>query len=162
MDQNHLQGTVDVGIRYGLEYNGKIVSAIGLKKINKNEKYHENGFTLQRFANTNVTGAFKKLLSYFEKQHNPTSIKTFADLEIVDANNNIYLRNGFIKCNNIRPDYTYYNPSTKRREHKFGWRKNKFVKLGLDVTGRYERQLAMEYGLVRCYDSGKISYIKKY
>jgi len=161
MDENHLQGTTTAGIRFGLLHDNNIVAAMGFKEVAVNVSTIGKTAELVRFANINVTGAFTKLLKHFERTFDYEYIKSFADLEIVDKRSNVYSQNGFVLEDVIRPDYKYYNYRTGRREHKFGYRKSTFHKLGFDITNKTERELALEYGLLRCYDSGKIKYTKK-
>lgn len=161
MDENHMQGTTTAGIRLGLLYQGQLVSAMGFKDTASNVSSIGKTAELVRFANINVTGAFTKLLKHFERTFDYEYIKSFADLEIVDKRSNVYSKNGFSIEDVIRSDYKYYNYRTGRREHKFGYRKSTFQKLGFDITNKTEHELAIEYGLLRCYDSGKIKYTKK-
>lgn len=157
MSNNHMQGTVRCGIRYGLFLENDIVAAMGFTLAANNTKF-SGAYNLVRFANTNIVGAFGKILKNFISEYKPKSIRSYADLELVSEYNNVYIKNGFAESGRLGVDYTYFNPNTGRREHKFGWRKTKFKKLGIDITGKTEHQLAQEYGLLRCYDSGKICY----
>lgn len=161
MDDNHMQGATSASIRLGLVYQDKIVAAMGFKNVASNVTTVGKTAELVRFANVNVTGAFTKLLKYFERNFDYDYIKSFADLEIVDKRSNVYSKHGFVAEDVIEPDYRYYNYRTGQREHKFGYRKSTFQKLGFDITNKTERELALEYGLLRCYDSGKIKYTKK-
>lgn len=163
MNANHMQGTTKSKYRLGLFCDGDLVSAMGFREIASNvrEMYHTGkGIDLVRFANTNVTGAFTKLLSTFLKLHQYNYILSYADLEIVSPFKNVYSSNGFSVVKEIKEDYRYYNGKSKIREHKFNWRKDAFAKLGMDITGKTEFQLADDRGMLRCYDSGKILYIK--
>lgn len=159
LNNNHFLGGRNCKIRIGLMYSDNIVAVMGFNEIPKNEILY-GGYSLDRFSNTCITGAFGKILSYFEKTYSPNLIRTFADLEIVDKNNNVYSNNGFIEDAILDPDYKYYNRATKRREDKRKWRNNILTEYGAD--GEKEREMAANLGLIRCYDSGKIRYIKKY
>lgn len=161
MDEHHMQGSTSAGIRLGLVYDDKIVAAMGFKNVACNVTSVGKTAELVRFANINVTGAFTKLLKHFERNFDYDYIKSFADLEIVDKRSNVYSKHGFVAEDVIEPDYRYYNYRTGMREHKFGYRKSTFQKLGFDIDNKTERELALEYGLLRCYDSGKIKYTKK-
>lgn len=164
MNENHMQGTTTASIMIGLIYDEKLVSAIGFKNIASNiSKISDGtGIELVRFANVNVSGSFTKLLNYFEKTYSHYDyITSFADLEIVNQTSNVYNKNGFIECGRIPPDYKYFDKRTKKREHKFNYRKSFFQKIGFDISNKTESMLAEEYGLLTCYDSGKIKYIKK-
>lgn len=164
MDDNHMQGSTKCKYRIGLFKDGVLLSAMGFREVPKN---HDNlygdgyGIDLTRFANTTVTGAFTKLLKHFERQSGCNFVLSYADLEIVSPFKNVYSTNGFSVVKEIKQDYRYYNRKTNVREHKFNWRKQAFERLGISIDGKTEFQLADEYGLLRCYDSGKILYIKK-
>ena len=161
MNENHMQGEAIASIRLGLMHENKVVAAMGFRNIASNVSSVGKTAELVRFANINVTGAFTKLLKHFERTYDYDYIKSFADLEIVDMRSNVYSKHGFVVEDVIPPDYRYYNYRTGMREHKFGYRKSTFQKLGFDITDKTERELAIEYGLLRCYDSGKIKYTKK-
>ena len=109
-----------------------------------------------------MTGAFTKLLTFFERTYHYNFAISYADLEIVSPFKNVYSSNGFTAIKEIKEDYRYYYPKNKRREHKFKWRKNVFKSHGIDTTGKTEFVLANEFGLLRCYDSGKILYVKDF
>jgi hypothetical protein len=159
LDANHMQGKATSKIRYGLVRGNMILAVMGFSKRPSNTE--GVGYMLDRFANTNVTGAFGKLLAKFKAHYN-TDIYSFADLQIVDRTNNIYLKNGFEEVKVLAPDYKYYHSSrTKVRKHKFGFRKANFKKMGFDIEGKTESQLAKEANIDRCYDSGKILYVLK-
>lgn len=160
MNNNHMQGSTVASIRIGIDYEGQIVAAMGFKSIPSNTKFN-NGYDLCRFANKNVTGAFRKLFERFLKTHSPSHVISFGDLEIIDKRTNVYLKNGFVEDGTIPSDYRYYNYRSKKREHKFGYRKSNFAKMGYLVDGKTERELAKEHKMIRCYDSGKIRYLWK-
>lgn len=154
--KNHSLSGNNCSIRYGMFYNDGLVSVMGFKKTAKN--ISKVGYDLVRFSTLDVHGSFSKLLKHFRSLYPNDVIYSIADLEIVDKNNNVYLSNGFVYDYKIPVDYQYYNQKTKMRENKFKWRKKEFTKLGLDITNKTERELALEYKLLRCYDSGKIMY----
>jgi len=70
----------------------------------------------------------------------------------------VYINNGFEEEYEIPVDYMYLNKSNNIIDHKSLWKKESFRKLGIDIGGKTEKQLASEYGLLRCYDCGKIMY----
>lgn len=164
LDQWHMQGSHQTAsIRIGLMIQDELVSVMGFKPKPSNvNKYGPGvGYELVRFASIGARGAFSKLLKWFERERNPDFIYSFADLEIVNDINNVYIKQGFEYHSSLNPDYSYYNKTTGMREHKFNWRKQKFQSLGLDIEGKTEQQLSVEYGLRRCWDSGKVCYIKR-
>ena len=159
LDDNHLLSGRKCSIRYGLVHEGEVKAVMGFNKIPSNEQY-AGGYSLDRFANTNINGAFGKLLTHFERTHTPTVVRTFVDLQISNEFDNVYLKNGFVFDKKMNPDYTYYNPKTGVREDKRSWRNDVLIKNG--AVGDCEHERALSLGLVRCYDSGKIRYVKKY
>lgn len=156
LEETHMQGSTGASVRYGLFNSGTLLCVMGFKKVANNDS--KGGYELCRFANKNVVGGFSKLLAEFKKNFGGVHIYSFSDLETVDPLNNVYTKNGFIEVGRIVPDYKYFNPRSKVREHKFGWRKSTFEKLGYSVYGKTEAQLAKEAGLLKCWDSGKIIY----
>lgn len=163
INKHHMQGTTNCKYRYALVKDGTILSAIGIRDIpiNNQDKYHKGyGVDLARFANTNVSGAFTKLVKHVERTLDCNYILSFADLEIVSPFANVYSANRFTLVKELSHDYRYYNSKTKTREHKFNWRKETFKKMGLSINGKTEFDLADEWGLLRCYDSGKLLYMK--
>lgn len=160
LEDNHLLGGEYTKVRLGLMYNGKLVSVMGFSRKSpaKGFESDKNSWELTRFSNTNVNGAFSKLLKYFIKKYRPGSIYSLADLDIVDRNSNVYTKHNFEEISESPPSYGYYNRRTKVIEHKFNWKKKKFARLGYDVIGKRESELANEHSLLTCYDSGKIKY----
>jgi very-short-patch-repair endonuclease len=156
MERFHMQGSTTTGIRVGVFFEGELKSVMGFRKIAEN--INKTGYELIRFANDNVVGSFSKALKFFKQSHEG-DIYSFGDLETVDPRKNVYLTNGFKEINRIKPDYKYFDRRTGERTHKFNYRKSKFKKLGFDIEGKTERQLADSYGLIRCYDSGKVLYM---
>ena len=157
LDEIHMQGSSGASIRYGLFNEGQLVSVMGFRKVASNDS--KGGYELCRFANKNVVGGFSKLLKEFQRNYSDVDIFSFADLETVSQDNNVYLKNGFVEVDRVSIDFKYYNYRTKVREHKFGWRKSAFSeKLGLDIEGKTEVELALEARLLKCWDSGKITY----
>lgn len=156
LDEMHMQGASGASERYGLFHDGALLSVMGFKKVPLNNV--NSGYELCRFANKNVVGGFSKLLKEFSRNFPNVDVYSFADMETVHPNNNVYVKNGFVEVSRIDADYKYFNPRSKLREHKFGWRKSRFSKLGYDITGKTEINLALEAGLLRCWDSGKIIY----
>lgn len=156
LDEMHMQGASGASIRYGLFYEDKLVSVMGFKKLPHNTK--NVGYELCRFANKNVVGGFSKLLSNFCRNFPGIDVYSFADIETVNLDCNVYTKNGFVQIDVLDVDYKYYNPRSKIREHKFGWRKSAFASLGYDIEGKTEAELSREARLVKCWDSGKILY----
>lgn len=162
LDMHHIQGGCNAGIRLGLFSEGRLVGVMGFRSKPSNVKTHPEGAVeIVRFATDNVVGGFSKLLSHFIRAYRCTYIYSFGDLEVVDPINNVYLNNGFFSKYKTSPDYMYAGPSTKwARSHKFNYRKSCFERMGFDIKGKTESELAIEAGLHKCWDSGMVCYVK--
>ena len=156
LEDNHILGEEYAGVRLGLFHKEDLVAVMGFKNIAQNNK--RSGVDLTRFATLDVHGSFSKLLKFYRQENPNVIINSLADLEIVDRYNNVYLSHGFVETYRIKVDYQYYVNKLKRRVHKSNFRKKNFDKMGIDITGKSETILANEYGLLKCYDSGKINY----
>ena len=78
MENNHLQGYCNSTIHYGAYYNDNLIAVMSFKKTLKNGYDWE----LTRFASditVTCRGVGSKLFKHFVKQHNPKSVKSFAD-----------------------------------------------------------------------------------
>lgn len=164
LDVHHMQGGTHVAhVRLGLFIDDRLVSVMGFRRAAKNVKvYGDNAHELVRFASVGVRGSFGKLESHFIRHHSPRLIYSFADREIVSPASNVYLTMGYKETSRLAPDYRYCGNKTGWvRDHKFKWRKDRFAALGIDITGKTESELAKEIGINRCWDSGKICYVKE-
>lgn len=159
LNEHHLLGERNCSIRIALIFEDTIKSVMGINN-------HRDGkYSIERFSNDNITGAFGKMLKWFDKNYAPKEVVTYADLEIVSPVSNVYLSNGFVEDERQEPTYRYYNRKTKRREDKRNWKIESLAPLLDDIENisEYtEREMAAELLLTRCYDSGKIRYIKRY
>lgn len=107
-------------------------------------------------------GVGGKLLSHFIKYYDVNEIKTFADRRWnIESKDNLYVKLGFVKDSEIKPDYRYINKSNPtERMHKFNFRKqilhNKYG-LPLSMT---ETEMTKQLGYERIWDCGLIKYVK--
>lgn len=161
LNKHHLQGAVTASYSYALMYEDKIVSVMTFSAI-------VNGVSeLTRFVSKRglrVQGGFSKLLSAFRKEFPDVDITSFSANDYSDGG--VYRNNGFLELNKLPEDYFYVHQvgSSFIRYHKFSMRKKKLIsKFGLpeDYHSKYtEKQLAEKVGLLTCYDSGKIKWIR--
>lgn len=157
MDKNHIQGkTNNSMIRYGLFYNGELVSAMSFSLIKSN-------WILDRFCsrlNTNVIGGASKLLNYFINQYHPNTIVSFSSNDI--SNGDLYEKLGFTSDKKYQGEYWYFRPSNLRRDHRSSWSKSEIVRKGVkdkvDVTWT-ERDVMEQLGFFCIYDSGQFKWI---
>jgi len=142
LDLNHIQGFVGSSIKLGLFYNDNLVSLMTFIKKQKNI------YELNRFCNklnTNVIGGASKLLNYFQKNYNYSSIISFSNLTYSDGN--LYKKLNFKIDSKLKPDYQYVVKD--KRKHKFNFRlKN-------------EKKKMFDNKIYRIYDAGKIKFILK-
>ena len=161
LNKYHIQGFSSSSVYYGAYYKDKLIAVMSFKTENNGK------WELTRFAsdyNYICCGIGGKLFKHFVKEHNPLSVKSFADRRwTVDEENNIYCQLGFKFEGYIPPDYKYYNPKIDKykRFHKFGFRKkvllNKYPdKLTPEMT---ETEMVKELGYDRIWDCGLIKYI---
>jgi len=154
MNEFHIQGFVS-GTRYtGLkDKDGTLVAAMIFNQ-QKDVSY------LARYATSDtVRGGFTKLLKDAKSFYETTTVKelvTFANLEVSDGS--LYENSGWTLDRVLPPDYSYLYKG--KREHKFGFRKNRFKN---DTSFEYreglsEKELASLNGLSRVWDSGKKRY----
>lgn len=135
-EQNHLMGK-GRGKSFGLYYDNNLVTAIRVFKL-------DTGLDVSRFCHklqTNVVGAFSKLIKHVEKTLNPTFIQTFIDLRYGSGE---YLNGlGFEK---------------KTEYLSFSWIKNsiKLHRMNFPSNSGYNS------GFVKLWDCGQAKYIKEY
>jgi len=158
----HIQGSPNghYSVSLGCFYNEILVGVMTFKTLSKNEPQYD----LTRFAtdyNYICQGVGSKLLSYFIKNYNPTTIISFADRRwTLNKNDNLYTKMGFKLVAELKPDYRYYNVNVDRYErfHKFGFRKQKLNKkygLSMDMT---EIEMVKQLGYDRIWDCGLFKY----
>jgi hypothetical protein len=139
VEDNHIAGTVESDIYFGVLCDGNIASALG---VNKNAC---GNFEITRHVEIHQS-LFRAMFEFFVLSYDPVSVHVLGDLEYTDKRDNVYLQNGFLSYRDIEPDFKYYR--TGIREAK------ETINIESSVTGNSQR-------ILRCYDSGKIEYIWK-
>ena len=161
LNNNHIQGYVPATVYLGCFFEDKLVGVMTFLKE------YDKKWNLNRFA-TDIEflcrGVGGKLLSFFEKKYNPLEIKSFADIRWnIETNENIYVKLGFEKRGEIKPDYRYVDKTNPvERIHKFNFRKqiiHKRYGLPLSMT---EAEMTKQLGYDRIWDCGLIKYVKTY
>lgn len=152
LEKFHVQGKTE-GISIALvgKYKGEIVAVVTLRKCSE-------GHDMTRYCINNSAsypGLFSKFLTFIKKNKLCETVITFADLRW--STGDVYEKSGFTRVAELPPDYSYTDYKT--REHKFNNRKQKLaVKYGVDITGKTESEIALEVGLDRIWDCGKVKY----
>jgi RNA polymerase subunit RPABC4/transcription elongation factor Spt4/predicted nucleic acid-binding Zn-ribbon protein len=152
--QNHIQGSVNGGLRYGLIYLDRIVAVMVLKTKTPGV------LDLLRYATSvSVPGGFTKLLKHVIRNVEKVSaVETFSDHCVSDGK--LYEANGFQNAGDIPPDYMYVVKGVRR--HKFGYRLANFRNSSdlIYKDGLTERELADLNNLPRIWDAGKTKWRK--
>lgn len=156
LDKNHIQGQCGSNIRYGLYYNGELVSVMGFSKK------HDNKYELVRFCSviyTNVIGGASKLFKAFIKQYSPSEVVSFSMNDF--SQGIIYEKLGFRKTV-VNQVYWYFEPKTLERKHRSSFTKQNIVRRGWkdDINDDWTETMAMtEQGYFKIYDSGQTKWV---
>ena len=155
LNTNHIQGACASKYKYGLYYNGELVSIMTFGKSR-----FANEFELLRFCNkldTCVIGGASKLLQHFLNEHTEiTEITSYADRRW--SKGNLYEKLNFVKTSVTKPSYFYV--IRQKRENRIKYQKHKLVAAGFDST-KTEHEIMKERGIPRIYDCGTIKYVLK-
>lgn len=152
LEENHIQGKDRSLFKYGLYFQGELVSVMTFAKSRYNKK---SQWELTRFAvkkNVSVIGGFSKLLSHFKRLH-PGPIVSYADRMI--SNGNVYIRNGFELLVTNPPGYWYVKNGTEILEHRSKYRKSTLDKTSLKTEWEQMR----ERGYSKIFDCGTLTFI---
>lgn len=163
MEKFHIQGSDSSTVHYGAFYDDNVIAVMSFLR-NKGDEWE-----LTRFAsdfNYICCGVGGKLFKYFVKEHNPNSVKSFADRRwTINETNNLYIQLGFEFDSYTPPSYTYYKPKVHRyqRFHKFGFRKKVLLrKYPEELTPEMtETEMVKKLGYDRIWDCGLIKYVWK-
>ena len=159
LNKNHIQGFIGSKIKLGLFYNDELVSLMTFGELRKSlgQSDKKGSYELLRFCNklnTSVVGGASKLFKYFINNFEFNEITSYADRSI--SNGNLYVSLGFNFEKYTSPNYYYIIDGV--RKHRFGFRKDKLVKEGFDLT-KTEIQIMSERKINRIYNSGNIKFI---
>ena len=172
LEKNHLMGNSKDSVRLGLYYEEKLVSlmtfskrriALGVSIIK------EGDWELNRFCsliNTNIVGAFPKLLKHFNKNYNPKQITTYADIRWSGMNpeNTVYNKSGFNFIHQSPPSFWYFKKNDYlKRFHRFTFNKGKLLKISNheyknSMTGW---EIAQTMKMDRIWDCGTLKFTLK-
>ena len=159
---NHLQGDCSSKVNLGLYDGDELISLMTFSKTRFNKKYD---WELARFCNKigyHIPGAAGKILKYFERNYNPISLLSYADIRW--SNGNVYEKLGFSLDHISKPNYWYFKPhSPARLYNRVGFQKHKLK----DILEQYdpsesESKNMSNNGYYRIYDCGNLVYVKTY
>jgi hypothetical protein len=161
LSENHMQGESGASKRYGLTYNGELVSVMTFGALRKimGKCREDRSWELIRFCNkkrSSVIGGASKLLRFFIDSNSPDKIISYCDRRWSDGK--FYEKIGFKNTGSTDPNYWYVKNGV--REYRFKYRKDQLVKCGFDKE-KSESTIMNERGFARIYDCGSYRFIFK-
>lgn len=165
---NHRQGYVSCSIRLGLrdKSTDELVSLMTFSKprlsIGKYSDESLNNYELVRFCsklNTSVVGGASKLFKYFIKEYHPDEILSFSDRS--HTMGGLYELLGFDRISISNPGYVWVRLFDDIAYSRVNAQKHNIVKFLKDDTldlSKSEREIMVEHGYVRVFDSGTITW----
>lgn len=170
LEQNHRQGKTNSSIRYGLYFNGELVSLMCFIKprstSGRSTSDSCNTLELVRFCsllNYNVVGGASKLFKYFLRNNSVDAVKSYSDRS--HSAGNLYELLGFKKIHNSSPNYVWVDPKTDQYYHRMNTSKRNLKKFlkddNLNIEEFTEKQIMEKRGYVQVYDSGTTLWIYK-
>jgi hypothetical protein len=158
LDRTHIQGKAR-GTYYGaLVWEGIPVAVLVVKKATKEGI---GAYYIERYSTSAIVpGGMAKLMKFFERKVQVTKWITYADLSV--STGDMYIKSGFTLEKTLKPDYAYLRTSSRKREHKFNYRKDRFKRdpYLLYSTDSTESQLAEMNKMLKVWDAGKLKFIK--
>lgn len=158
IDNAHIQGYCNSTFRYGLYYNGELVSVMtfGKHRFRKHQTDTDT-YELLRFCNkryTSVVGAAGKLLKHFIRVNKPSKIISYADRRY--SIGGLYEKLGFAKYNTSEPSYFYVIDGERR--YRFTYRKDVLIRKYGCPENMTEHGFCLSQKWYRIYDCGCLCY----
>ena len=158
LNTNHIQGSDKSQISYGAFYNNELVSVMTFDNVKgMNGGINEFEYDLSRFCIKTghiIVGVFSKILKKFIFDYKPNTIKSFADLNFVNKDHNIYELNGFKLVKTIRPDFKILNVCRDNIYHKFTYGDKFFKNPNIDN----ETKELTQKNIYKIWNCGKLKY----
>lgn len=154
LDDNHLQGFCGATVYMGLLSGNETIQVMTFAKSSDTWEIGR----LCTKLNTRVIGGTKRLFVNFLRDHQPTSVFTYAKRDYFTGS--IYESLGFKLDKITEPGYIYYNKLGDERYNRQQWSKKSMKKKGIidDNDTRSEYDITDLLGLLRVYDSGNYKY----
>lgn len=158
LEENHLQGSINSSINYGLYYNNKLVALMTFGKPRFNKEYQ---WELHRLAYKNrviVVGGADRLFKHFIKENNPSSIISYCDISKFDGH--VYPRLGFkaILSDITEPNYMWVDSHTNIALPRYKTMKHKLLAAGLGTPDMTENDIMESLGYTKVYDCGNLRF----
>lgn len=169
LDENHIQGAVTATFHFALFDCETPVAVMSVRSPRTCARMRRrlDEWEIQRYATScSVVGGFSKLLAHathylVESGYELSRWISFSSCDVSDGA--MYVSTGFSFDRELPPDYRYVGSVTGfRRVPKESFQKSRFEhdKNLVFEEGRTERELAEINGLWRCFDSGKLRWIR--
>lgn len=166
LQANHRQGGVHSKIRYGLYYDGELVSLMTFGKMRNtlgigNEDLSDC-WELVRFCNklnTTVIGGASRLFKHFIDDYKPTRVRSFSDR--AHTRGGLYATLGFTKVNQNKESYVWVNLADNKAYSRIVAQKHNLKQFFKDDTldlSKTEREIMESHGYAQVYDSGTITW----
>lgn len=170
LDAHHVQGRVAATRHFALFDGDVLVAVMSVRSPRGNARMRRSvgEWEVQRYATEgHVVGGFSKLLRHAERTllSEGADLRrwvSFSDNEV--SSGKMYQQTQFFLDIEIAPNYKYAGAKTGYvRKPKEGFQKAKFRDRDDLVfeEGMTERELAQLNGLFRCWDSGKLRWVKR-
>jgi hypothetical protein len=150
----HLQGNDRSSIYLGLFREDELVSVMtfGNRKITGRIDHELMRFCVK--SDVTVVGGFSKLLKRYKKDHNITTIKTYADRRYSDGE--VYKKNGFKFIKYSAPSYWYFTSSEYKLLHRYNFAKHTLKNKSLIYDDNLtEKEIMRINGYHRIWDCGQ-------
>ena len=162
LNENHRQGYAASSIRYGLYYNGELVSLMTFGKMRSTigKSSGDGCYELVRFCNklnTSVIGGASKLFKHFISTLDPNYVISFSDRS--HTRGNLYKTLGFKEIRRSDPGYVWVRLEDDRAYHRINAQKQnikRFLKDDSIDLSKSESTIMAEHGFVQVFDSGTI------
>jgi Zn ribbon nucleic-acid-binding protein len=165
LNKNHIQGSDRSSIKLGMFFNEELISVMtfGTERVSLGNK-GKSSYELIRFASAIdklVIGGFSKILTYFKKNYEWNTVKTYADLRW-SWEDSVYKKSGFELIHSSKPNYWYFS-NDKIRKHRYAFNKQKIKEKFPDIYNKNltEFQIMDQTDFLRIYDCGNLVYEMK-
>lgn len=158
LNTNHLQGSINSSINYGLYYNDELVSLMTFGKPRKGIKYKtDNAYELYRFCsklNHTIIGSANRLFNYFIKTNlDINEVYSFSALEWPGK---VYEKLGMQLKSISKYSYWYIEKGLRFSRHKYN--KQNLIKLGYDPN-KSANEILKELKIYRIFGPGNKTFV---
>lgn len=152
----HLQGSTNASVKYGLfDTDRKLLAVMTFKRPHISKAY---AWELARFCvkgGWSIPGGASKLFAAFRREHNPTSVVSYADKRYSEGN--LYKHLNMTYSHTSNPGYFYIKGSTLISRYRA--QKHKLHNLLEDFDPNLSEVLNMKAnGYYRSFDCGQLIY----